>query len=217
MRRGFYLKCGKRLIDVAVSGIALVLLSPLLIAVALLARLKLGSPVLFRQKRPGLNGDPFVIFKFRTMTDQRDSQSRLLSDKERLTSFGRFLRSTSLDELPELFNVLIGDMSLVGPRPLLMRYQAYYFERERKRFQVRPGITGWAQVNGRNTLRWDDRLNFDVWYAENLSFTLDLRILGLTVLRTLRHHGVEVDPCSVMLDLDVERGHDAQTNRLRAD
>lgn len=178
---------------------------PLLILMGLI-RLKLGSPVLFRQTRPGLDGLPFKLIKFRTMTDDRDAEGVLLPDAERLTSFGRLLRATSLDELPELWNVLRGDMSLVGPRPLLMRYLPYYTDRERMRHRVRPGLTGWAQLQGRNTVSWDERLALDVWYVENRTMMLDFKILLQTVGVVLKREGVVIDPGAVMKDLDVERG-----------
>ncbi len=180
----------KRLFDIAVAGLLLVILLPVLLVVALLVRLRLGSPVLFSQRRPGLHGRLFVLRKFRTMTDARDAQGNLLPDGERLTRLGRFLRASSLDELPELFNVLKGDMSLVGPRPLLVEYLPYYTERERRRHCVRPGITGWAQVNGRNMVPWDRRLEMDVWYVENRTMLLDMHILLLTVARVFRRDGV---------------------------
>lgn len=196
----------KRLFDLLAAGLALVLFAlPLLVLVSVI-RYKLGSPVLFRQTRPGLGGQPFELIKFRTMTDARDAAGELLPDTERLTPFGRLLRATSLDELPELWNVLRGDMSLVGPRPLLMRYLPYYTEQEAKRHRVRPGLTGWAQLHGRNTLSWDERLALDVWYVENRSMLLDLRILLQTVLMVLRRDGVVIDPRAAMQDLDVERG-----------
>lgn len=195
----------KRFFDVLVAGLALALLTlPLLILTGII-RYKLGSPVLFRQTRPGLNGRPFELIKFRTMTDARDAAGELLPDTERLTSFGRLLRATSLDELPELWNVLRGDMSLVGPRPLLMRYLPYYSEQEAKRHRVRPGLTGWAQLHGRNTLSWDERLALDVWYVENRSMLLDFKILLQTVLIVWRRDGVVIDPRAAMQDLDVER------------
>ena len=180
----------KRLLDLLVASLLLVLLSPLLLAVALLVRFRLGAPVIFSQQRPGRHGKLFTLHKFRTMTDARDAQGRLLPDGERLTPFGRFLRSSSLDELPELINVLKGEMSLVGPRPLLVEYLPCYTPRERRRHCVRPGITGWAQVNGRNMIPWDQRLEMDVWYVENRSLLLDLRILLLTVGRVFRRDGV---------------------------
>jgi lipopolysaccharide/colanic/teichoic acid biosynthesis glycosyltransferase len=217
MARGFYLRCGKRALDVFLTVVALILLWPIAAVVALLVRTFLGSPVLFRQERPGRYGMPFFLSKFRTMTSRCDTQGKLLPDTERLTRFGRFLRGTSLDELPELLNVLRGEMSLVGPRPLLLRYQPFYNERERKRFEVLPGITGWAQINGRNNVSWNERLQFDVWYAENASLPLDLKILALTILRTVRREGVQADPASIMLDLDAERARDARQNTVRAD
>lgn len=188
------------------AALALLLLAlPLLLLVGLI-RGKLGRPVFFRQTRPGRGGAPFELVKFRTMTDDRDAAGALLPDAARLTSLGCFLRATSLDELPELWNVLRGDMSLVGPRPLLMRYLPYYSDRENKRHLVRPGLTGWAQLHGRNTVSWDERLALDVWYVENRSMLLDLRILLLTVVLVLKREGVVMDPGAVMQDLDRERG-----------
>lgn len=187
---GFYRRWGKRLFDLAIAVPALVVLSPVLGVLALLVRRQLGAPVLFRQQRPGLHGRPFTLYKFRTMTEARDAEGRLLPDAERLTPFGRFLRSTSLDELPELFNVVRGDMSLVGPRPLLMQYLERYTPTQRRRHEVRPGITGWAQVNGRNALDWPQRLALDVWYVDHLSFALDLRIIFITMVKILRREGI---------------------------
>lgn len=169
---------------------ALLLLSPVLFMVMLLVRTKLGSPVLFAQQRPGLGGRVFRIYKFRTMTDARGADGELLSDSERLTRFGALLRSTSLDELPELWNVLKGDMSLVGPRPLLVEYLDRYTPEQARRHEVRPGITGWAQVNGRNALSWEDRFELDVWYVENRSLLLDVKILAMTVWTVLRREGI---------------------------
>ena len=185
-----YLRFGKRSLDLLLSSSALLLLSPLIALLALLVRFKLGSPVIFRQQRPGFNGIPFTLCKFRTMADARDSDGHLLADDQRSTTFGRFLRSTSLDELPELFNVLRGEMSLVGPRPLLMEYLDRYTPEQSGRHDVRPGITGWAQVNGRNVLAWDEKFAFDLWYVEHQSFLLDLRILTLTVWKLLRREGI---------------------------
>lgn len=204
----------KRLFDVVVAVLALTLLALPLLGLMGLIRLKLGSPVLFRQTRPGLGGLPFELIKFRTMTDDRDVEGVLLPDAERLTSFGRLLRATSLDELPELWNVLRGDMSLVGPRPLLMRYLPYYTDRERRRHGVRPGLTGWAQLHGRNTVSWDERLALDVWYVENRTLALDFRILLQTVVIVLKREGVVIDPGAAMKDLDVERGADARRDPL---
>lgn len=183
----------KRLLDVILASVGLVLLAPFMLFLALLVRLRLGSPVLFRQTRPGLHGKPFTMFKFRTMTDARDDDGNLLPDDQRLPRFGRLLRATSLDELPELWNVLKGDMSLVGPRPLLMEYLPLYTPEQARRNEVRPGITGWAQVNGRNALSWDDRFRLDVWYVDNHSIWLDLKILFLTVKKVLVREGISAD------------------------
>ena len=180
----------KRTFDILVSLAALLLLWPVLLVLAVLVRVKLGPPALFRQQRPGLHGQPFTMLKFRTMTDARDVQGNLLPDAERLPSFGRRLRSTSLDELPELINVLAGDMSLVGPRPLLMRYLDRYTPEQMRRHEVRPGITGWAQVNGRNAITWDQKFALDIWYVDHQSLRLDLRILWLTVRNVLRREGI---------------------------
>ena len=180
----------KRLFDAMISASLLCVLSPLLILLAFLVRGRLGSPVLFRQVRPGKDAKPFEMLKFRTMTDARDADGQLLPDAKRLTPFGRFLRSTSLDELPELWNVLKGDMSLVGPRPLLMEYLPLYSVEQARRHEVRPGVTGWAQVNGRNALSWEEKFSLDVWYVDNRSFWLDMRILTLTTLRVLMRSGI---------------------------
>ena len=180
----------KRLFDAAVAGVSLVVLLPVLGALALVVRLSLGSPVLFRQVRPGFRGRPFAMVKFRTMRDVVDVHGRALPDAERLTRFGRFLRSTSLDELPELWNVLRGEMSLVGPRPLLMEYLPLYTPDQARRHEVRPGITGWAQVNGRNALSWEEKFAFDVWYVDHRSFWLDLKILLLTLRKVFLREGI---------------------------
>jgi sugar transferase EpsL len=180
----------KRAFDAAAAAAALAVLSPVLAGVALGVGWKLGCPVLFRQPRPGLHGRPFEMVKFRTMTDARDANGHPLPDAERLPAFGRFLRSTSLDELPELWNVLRGDMSLVGPRPLLMEYLPLYTPEQARRQEVRPGITGWAQVNGRNALSWEEKFALDVWYIDNRSLWLDLRILAATVRQVLRRDGI---------------------------
>ena len=180
----------KRLFDVLVAGAALVALSPLILATAIAVRLAMGSPVLFRQVRPGLGGRPFKLVKFRTMLNAVDASGKPLSDAERLTRFGRFLRASSLDELPQLWNVLRGDMSLVGPRPLLMQYLPLYSAEQARRHEVRPGLTGWSQVNGRNALGWDEKFDLDVWYVDNRSFALDLKILLKTALQLLRPRGV---------------------------
>jgi len=183
----------KRVFDIIVSGILLVLLAPVLAVLALLVRWQLGSPVLFRQTRPGKDAKPFEMLKFRTMRDVRDRHGRPLPDAERLTPFGRFLRATSLDELPELWNVLKGDMSLVGPRPLLVEYLPLYSAEQARRHEVRPGITGWAQVNGRNALSWEDKFRLDIWYIDNRSFRLDMKIIALTVARVLSRSGIAAD------------------------
>ena len=183
----------KRLFDFLMALFGLVVLSPVLAILAWQIRRKLGSPVLFRQTRPGLHGKPFQMVKFRTMTDACGPDGTLLPDSERLTPFGRWLRATSLDELPELWNVLKGDMSLVGPRPLLMEYLPLYTPEQARRHEVRPGITGWAQVNGRNALSWEEKFRLDVWYVDNRSFWLDLRILWLTVRKVLAREGISAD------------------------
>ncbi|WP_350203516.1 sugar transferase [Algiphilus sp.] len=183
----------KRSADFLAGGLGLVLLSPIIVLLALAIRIKLGSPVLFTQIRPGLHGQPFRMFKFRTMTDTRGPDGELLPDAERLTRLGRFLRASSLDELPELWNVLRGDMSVVGPRPLLMEYLPLYTPEQARRHEVRPGITGWAQVNGRNSLSWEEKFELDVWYVDNRNVWLDLKILWLTVWRVLRREGISAD------------------------
>lgn len=183
----------KRPLDVALTLAAAPLLVPVGLGVALLVRRKLGSPVLFRQTRPGLHGRPFTMLKFRTMTDARGPDGALLPDADRLTPFGRFLRSTSLDELPELLNVVKGEMSLVGPRPLLMQYLDRYTPEQARRHDAKPGVTGWAQVNGRNATTWDERFAQDVWYVEHQSLALDLKILVQTVLKVVRRDGIAAD------------------------
>lgn len=183
----------KRYFDLLASLTALVLLLPVFLLLALLIAVSIGPPVFFTQKRPGLHGNAFTIIKFRTMTNLRSSDGALLPDAERLPRFGRFLRSTSLDELPELWNVLKGEMSLVGPRPLLMEYLALYSPEQARRHNVLPGITGWAQVNGRNTISWDKKFKLDVWYVDHQSFWLDIKILFLTVMRVFQRHGISSD------------------------
>ena len=180
----------KRIVDILGSGIGIVLLSPVMLAIAVLIRLTMGRPVLFRQTRPGLRSRPFTLYKFRTMHEFFDAQKRPLPDEERMTALGRFLRSTSLDELPELFNVLKGDMSLVGPRPLLVEYLDRYTPEQARRHDVRPGVTGWAQVKGRNALTWEEKFTLDVWYVDHVSQRLDLWILLLTVLKVFTREGV---------------------------
>jgi lipopolysaccharide/colanic/teichoic acid biosynthesis glycosyltransferase len=180
----------KRLLDLGLTIPGLVLLTPVLLVIALIVRLYLGKPVLFRQLRPGYLGQPFYIYKFRSMTDARDSQGRLLPDEQRLTVLGRFIRAASLDELPELFQVLAGRMSLVGPRPLLMQYLERYSPEQSRRHAVLPGMTGWAQVNGRNALTWSDKFRLDVWYVDNWSLLLDVKILLLSLLKVIRREGI---------------------------
>lgn len=192
-----YRKLGKRLLDIFIAGTALICLSPVLLVVGFLIRTRLGSPVIFKQERPGLHEKIFTLYKFRTMTDARDEKGELLPDGDRLTAFGSFLRKTSLDELPELWNILKGDMSLIGPRPLLPGYLPYYTRKERIRHSVRPGLTGLAQVSGRNFLGWDDRLSKDVEYVERISFWMDLKILIRTVMVVFAKEDVSANPFAV--------------------
>lgn len=180
----------KRIFDLTVALLILILLSLLILGLMILISWKLGSPILFTQTRPGLHGNPFKMVKFRTMTDARDDNGNLLPDNIRLTPFSRFLRSTSLDELPELWNVIKGDMSLVGPRPLLMEYLPLYNSEQTRRHEVRPGITGWAQINGRNAISWEEKFKLDVWYVDNQSFWLDLKILILTLKKVFVREGI---------------------------
>lgn len=201
---GLYRRYFKRYLDFILSLIAIIVLSPVLLAVAILVRIKIGSPVIFRQERPGLDEKIFTLYKFRTMTDERDEIGRLLPDKMRITGLGGFLRCTSLDELPELFNILKGDMSIIGPRPLLTRYLPYYTETEKCRHKVRPGLTGLAQINGRNNLEWDRRLALDVEYVRSMSLLLDIRILYKTVIKVLKREDVAIEQGS-MENLDIER------------
>ena len=187
---GLYERCSKRLLDFILSLLALIVLSPVLVITALLVRVKLGSPVIFKQARPGKDENIFNLYKFRSMTDQCDESGNLLPDEQRLTSFGRKLRSTSLDELPELFNILRGDMSIVGPRPLLVKYLPLYNEEQKHRHDVRPGLTGWAQVHGRNLLSWEDKFRYDVWYTRNIRFLTDVRVVMLTVKCIFAREGI---------------------------
>lgn len=183
----------KRALDLVASCIALALLAPILAAVAIMVRRQMGAPVLFRQVRPGLHGKPFEMIKFRTMRDSFDSDGQPLSDAKRLTPFGAFLRSTSLDELPELWNVLKGEMSLVGPRPLLMEYLPLYSPEQARRHDVRPGVTGWAQINGRNAISWSQKFALDIWYVDNRNMWLDLKIILLTIIRVVRRDGITAE------------------------
>lgn len=200
-----YQKYIKRFLDIVISLTALIVLSPVLLVVAILVRIKLGAPVIFHQKRPGYREEIFELNKFRTMTDERDEEGNLLPDAQRLTSFGNFLRKTSLDELPELWNILKGDMSLIGPRPLLVGYLPYYTEEEKLRHTVRPGLTGLAQVSGRNFIAWDARLAKDVEYVKNLSFWMDVKILFKTVSVVFKKEDVAVDTEFVEGSLAEER------------
>lgn len=188
----------KRIIDLILSFIAIIVLSPVLLIVAILVRTKLGSPVIFKQKRPGMNEKIFTLYKFRTMTDETDEQGNLLPDEVRLTKFGKLLRSTSLDELPELFNILKGDMAIVGPRPLLVRYLPRYNEHQKKRHNVRPGFTGYAQVNGRNSISWEEKFDFDVYYVEHVSFLLDVKIIFKTIKVVFAREGISSDTSATM-------------------
>jgi lipopolysaccharide/colanic/teichoic acid biosynthesis glycosyltransferase len=204
-----YKKFIKRFLDFILSLCALIVLSPLLIVLCILVRTKLGSPIFFRQERPGRNEKIFTLCKFRTMTDERDENGELLPDSVRLVKFGKFLRATSLDELPELFNILKGDMSIIGPRPLLVSYLPYYTEREKKRHSVRPGLTGLAQVSGRNFIDWDRRMEKDVEYVENLTFAMDLKVLWMTVQTVLGHTD------EVAEDTNAVEGNFAEIRRKR--
>lgn len=188
----------KRCFDLTLTVFGVFLITPVMLVVALLVRFKIGSPVLFCQERPGLGGEAFTMFKFRTMTEERDVVGTLLSDQNRLTSFGLFLRSCSLDELPELFNVIKGDMSLVGPRPLLNEYLELYTLEQARRHEVKPGITGWAQVNGRNAISWEEKFELDVWYVDNRSLWLDIKILWMTFAKVFKREGISQDGQATM-------------------
>ena len=188
----------KRFFDIFSSLLAIILLSPILLITAVTVRIKLGSPVLFKQERPGKDEKIFILKKFRTMTDERDENGELLPDDVRLTKFGRFLRSTSIDELPELFSILKGDMSVIGPRPLLVRYLPRYNEYQHRRHEVRPGLSGWAQVNGRNTVSWEEKFRMDVEYVDNYSLLFDIKILFLTIVNVLKHEGISSETSATM-------------------
>ena len=197
-KKGIYEKYIKRILDFSCSLLALIVVSPILLITALLVRIKLGSPVLFKQARPGLNEKIFTVYKFRTMTDERDENRELLPDEVRLTKFGQFLRSTSLDELPELINILKGDMSIIGPRPLLVRYLPLYNEEQRHRHDVRPGLSGWAQVNGRNCVSWTEKFRYDVEYVNNISFIMDIKIIFMTVKSVIKREGISSETSVTM-------------------
>ncbi len=196
-----YQKYFKRPLDFIMALLGLIILSPLLLIIAILVRIKLGSPVIFKQPRPGLNEEIFTLYKFRTMTDERDENGELLPDEVRLTSFGKFLRSTSLDELPELWNILKGDMSFVGPRPQLVKDMVFMTPEQRRRHNVRPGLTGWAQVNGRNNISWEDKLSLDLEYLERISLMGDIKIMGKTVIKVVKRDGVATEGMETAEDL----------------
>lgn len=185
-----YRKYIKRLLDFLLSLIALIILSPLMLIISILVRVKLGKPIIFKQERPGKNEKIFTLYKFRTMTDEKDENGKLLSDEARLTKFGKFLRSTSMDELPELINIIKGDMSIIGPRPLLVEYLPLYNDEQKKRHNERPGLTGLAQINGRNNLSWEEKFKEDVFYTENISFKLDIKILFKTIIKVIKREGI---------------------------
>ena len=193
-----YRKFFKRIIDMVCSLLGIIILSPIYLVVAVLVKTKLGSPVIFRQKRPGLNGKIFEMYKFRTMTDEKDASGNLLPDSVRLTSFGKWLRSTSLDELPELFNILKGDMSIVGPRPLLVSYLELYNDEQKKRHDVKPGLTGLAQVNGRNAISWEKKFSYDLKYINNITFLNDLKIILLTIKKVFKRDGISSETSETM-------------------
>lgn len=197
-KKGFYEQFIKRPQDFLCSLLAIIVLSPVMLITAILVRTKLGSPVIFKQERPGLNGKIFKLYKFRSMTDARDEDGNLLPDEERLTHFGKVLRSTSLDELPELFNILKGDMAVVGPRPLLVKYLSRYNEHQARRHEVRPGFTGYAQVNGRNALTWEEKFDEDIYYVDHISFLMDWKIIFKTVVTVLKREGISSQTSSTM-------------------
>ena len=197
---GLYCKLIKRLMDFLIAALSIIIFSPLLIILAILVRVKLGGPVIFKQERPGLNGKVFKLYKFRTMTDAKDENGNLLDDEYRLTNFGKKLRSTSLDELPELYNILKGDMSIVGPRPLLVKYLPLYSDEQRRRHDVRPGLTGLAQVSGRNAITWTEKFNKDIEYVDKVSFGLDVSIFFKTIYCVLKREGINSDSAATMED-----------------
>ena len=200
-----YAKYFKRILDFILSLIAIIILSPVFLIIAILVRIKLGSPIIFKQERPGKDEKIFTLYKFRTMTDEKDENGNLLPDEKRLTKFGKALRSTSLDELPELFNILKGDMAIVGPRPLLVKYLPYYTKEERHRHDVRPGLTGLAQIHGRNATNWTDRFNYDVEYTNKITFFNDIKILIKTIMKVIKKEDILVGKEHILLNLDEER------------
>ncbi len=198
----------KRFFDIFFSLFFIVILSPILLIVCLLVRIKLGSPIFFRQKRPGLHGKVFTMFKFRSMIDKKDAEGNLLPDTDRLTRLGKFLRSTSIDELPELYNILKGDMSFVGPRPLLVKYLECYTPEQARRHEVKPGLTGWAQVNGRNAISWEEKFKLDVWYVDNWNLLLDTKILWMTIIKVFRREGISAEGEATMCEFTGSTGDD---------
>lgn len=204
-KRSIYEKYIKRAIDVALSFLVIIVLSPVMFIVAILVRIKLGTPVIFKQERPGLHGNIFTLYKFRTMTDAKDQNGRLFPDEDRMTDFGRRLRAASLDELPELFNILKGDMAFVGPRPLLVKYLSRYSQRQNRRHEVMPGLTGYAQINGRNSLSWEERFEMDIWYVDHINFILDVKILFKTVSIVLKKDGINSETSATMEEFKGER------------
>jgi undecaprenyl phosphate N,N'-diacetylbacillosamine 1-phosphate transferase len=195
---GIYRKFIKRPMDIIISIAAIIIFSPIFLIVTILVRVKLGSPVMFKQQRPGMNEKIFMMYKFRTMTDERDENGELLSDSVRLTKFGKFLRSTSLDELPEFLNILRGDMSIIGPRPLLVQYLPLYNKHQKRRHEIRPGLSGLAQVSGRNTISWEDKFNLDVSYVDSISFTNDIKIILLTLKKVIVREGINSENTATM-------------------
>ncbi len=208
-----YKKYIKRLLDIVISSTALIILSPVMLIVAILVRIKFGSPVIFKQERPGKDEKIFKLYKFRSMSDKKDENGKLLPDSERLTKFGKILRATSLDELPELVNILKGEMSLIGPRPLAVCYLPYYNEEEKKRHSVRPGLTGLAQINGRNALNWEERFAYDIEYVENITFINDLKILFKTVYKVFKRDGVVTRGTGKTIDFDEYRKKQLEENK----
>jgi sugar transferase EpsL len=199
-----YCQFGKRIFDLCIAITLTLVLSPIILCLCILVKIFIGSPIFFKQSRPGLNEKIFYLYKFRTMLNKYDENGMLLSDEKRLTPFGKWLRSTSLDELPELINIIKGEMSLVGPRPLLVEYLPYYNETEQLRHTIKPGITGWAQINGRNTLRWKEKFMLDIWYVRHVSFFLDLKIIFITLYKTLKKEGINAEGCATMTRFDLE-------------